>query len=120
MPKAEASAKNAIRFLCLCIQVPPVRFGHQDRVSRKTRISALFAWADSSEVIERVDPGSVTVAPVDPDGVGPDFFDVKHLQDGLIHGEQLACRGGVVGLLRFGPMRAGAGRARALIPQIAE
>src|SRR5712691_8405133 len=70
-------------------------------------------------MVERVDAGTVPVAPIDVDRVAPDRIDLQHLQRGLVHLEWVR-RSRVSGFLRLRAMRAGAGGARTLVAQVSQ
>jgi len=71
-------------------------------------------------MLEGVNAGVVTVAPIDLDGIVPHLLDVQHLERGREHLERVGLGLRIITLLGFSSMRAGAGGARTLIAQVAE
>src|SRR5712692_7821885 len=71
-------------------------------------------------MLEGVDAGIVTVAPIDLDSIVPHLFDVQHLERGREHLERSALRLRIIALLWLRSMRAGASGTGAFIAQVAE
>ena len=71
-------------------------------------------------MLEGVNTGIVTVAPIDLNSVVPDLFDVQHLERGLEQLERVGLGRGIVALLRRRAVRACASGTRAFIAQITE
>src|SRR5208282_5941469 len=71
------------------------------------------------QVIERINPGVMTVAPFNPDRVMAHRLHIQHLEGRLEHWK---CRGrsGIIAFLRLGAVRPGAGGARTFITQITQ
>jgi len=79
------------------------------------------ARANRAQIVERIDPRSMPVAPIYADGVTAHRFDVQHLKRGCKHLERVGRLGrSVVGLLRRSAVRAGTGGAGTLVAQVAQ
>src|ERR1035438_8158899 len=92
------------------------------RVSKGTRGLLRFtttAGTNLPQVIERINPGVMTVAPFNPDSVVAHLLHIQHLERRLEHWK---CRGwsGVIAFLRRCAVRSGASGARTLIAQITQ
>ncbi len=90
---------------------------HRNSAEAADLFAAFRARADLPQMLPRINPRRMPIAPVNPDGIVPHRFHIQHLQRGLIHlkrrRRRLALR-----LPRRRPMRTRAGRTRALIAQI--
>src|SRR6516164_11699398 len=82
---------------------------------------ALDARADPPQVIERVNPCVVPVAPIDADGVTAHLLDIEHPQRGGVHLEGAGrLRRGVITFLGSRAVRSRASGAGAFVAQIRE